>query len=244
MIYAAEHHDELLHLWRRQDRRGIALCHVDFHDDLRGLMIGRRRGVAYPIGALAGGRAPLDEGNFLAWAVLERRIERLRWVHPVPGGRAWDTGIVRYEGDLSGWPRRLGHLLRRGDELRLGFEELRLERWSGLRPGEHLSLDWDALASVLDDAAGIEARAARLLDRLGPVVPPASYVVHSPEYCHPSLPQFRQLLGTLECRFAQPVEWLSPGLEQGRLSPRGRDPRPPRDAWTRAILFLRRRGIY
>ena len=87
MLYVAEHHDEVLALWRRQDLRGIRLCHVDFHDDLRGLVVDRKRKRAYPIGTLARGRAPVDPGNFLAHAVLDGRIERIVWVHDVPGGR-------------------------------------------------------------------------------------------------------------------------------------------------------------
>jgi len=244
MIHVAEHHDDLLRLWRRQDRRGLALCHVDFHDDLRGLMIGRRRGVAYPIGALARGAEALDAGNFLAWAVLERRVERVRWVHGVPGGRAWDAGIVRYESDVLGWPRRLGHLLRRGGEFPLAFEELQLDAWNGPAPGEQLSVDWDCFASLLDDAAGIATRVARFLDRLGPQAPPETCVVYSPEYCHPSLGAFLELVAALARRFAQGVEWLAPGLRDGRLQPRPVDPLPSRGAWMRAALFLRRRGIY
>ena len=116
MIYACEHHDQLLSLWRDQNRRGLRLAHVDFHDDLRGLLIHRRRRRAYALGALARGEARVDSGNFLAHAVLEGRVERICWVHDVPGGRAWDLGIVRYESDLLAWPRRLGRAFGGGVE--------------------------------------------------------------------------------------------------------------------------------
>jgi hypothetical protein len=244
LIHACEHHDEVLEHWRRHDRRNLAICHVDFHDDLRGLMIDRRRGVAYPIGALAEGRAPLDAGNFLAHAVLEGRVERVRWIHGLPGGRAWDTGIVRYSTDLFGLPHRLRHALRRGPELPLVFEERVLARWSGPLAGEWLSVDWDCFASILDERREIPRRVTAFLDRLGSVIPEESYVVYSPEYSHPGLDAFRALVAELGRRFGQPVEWLAPELERGQARPREVNAALPSDAATRAILFLRRRGIY
>lgn len=246
MIYAGEHHDEVLHHWRRADRRGIALCHVDFHDDLRGLLIDRRRAVAYPLGALARAAAPLDAGNFLAHAAIERRLDRVRWVHGLPGGRAWDAGIVRYETDLASLPHRLRHALSRsaGPEFPLAFEELVLDAWAGVLPGECLSVDWDCFASILDDPSDIDRRVAGFLGRLGPIVPRETHVVYSPEYSHPSLERFRALIGELSRRFDQPVEWLAPEFEQGRIGPRNVDAGLPRGLAMRAILFLRRHGIY
>lgn len=107
MIYGFEHHDQLLELWRETDLRDIHLVHVDFHDDMRGLVIDRKRQVAYPTGALARGKAEVDPGNFLAHAILDGRINGVRWLHGIPGGRAWDAGIVGYESDWLALPQRL-----------------------------------------------------------------------------------------------------------------------------------------
>ena len=71
MIYACEHHDDVLALWRRQDLKGIRLAHVDFHDDLQGLIVNRRRGLAFARNSLL--KAKVHPGNFLAKAVVERR---------------------------------------------------------------------------------------------------------------------------------------------------------------------------
>ncbi|MHC4430137.1 MAG: hypothetical protein ACYS0D_16295, partial [Planctomycetota bacterium] len=212
MIYACEHHDEVLGLWRQRDLRGLRLAHVDFHDDLRGLLVDRRRRCAYPIRGLARGRAPVDAGNFLAHAVLDERLDRVRWVHPSPGGRAWDMGIVRYESDLFAWRDRLRHALVSGAEYALGFEEILLGEFDGLQPGEHLSVDWDCFASILQEPQGLEQRVEKFLERLGEHVPQDTYVAYSPEYSHPTLDQFKSLLDDLKRRFAQPIEWLSPGL--------------------------------
>ncbi|HEX9637963.1 MAG TPA: hypothetical protein VGB99_10540 [Acidobacteriota bacterium] len=244
MIYVCEHHQAVLELWRREGRRGIRLAHLDFHDDLRGLLIDRRRARAYPIGALARGAAPLDAGNFLAHAVLENRLEQIRWIHDRCGGRAFDAGIVRYQSDLFALPHRLRQALRRAPEAPLVFEERQLESWGGLETGERLSIDWDCFASILQDPSGIETRVAAFLDRLGSQLPPDTYLAYSPEYSRPSIEPFKQLANTLAARFRQPVEWLSPALERGELHPSGVDPLPPRTPLMALILFLRRRGLF
>jgi hypothetical protein len=244
VIYVCEHHDEVLEHWRRHDTREIALAHVDFHDDLRGLLVDRRRGVAYAVGRLAEGAAPPDPGNFLAHAVLDGRLDGVRWIHGSIGGRAWDVGIVRYETDLFALHHRLRHRLRRAPEFSLRFEELQLDEWAGPRRGELLSIDWDCLASIQLDAAGIEARVEAFVERLGAVVPDHTYVAYSPEYSHPGLEAFRGFVVRLSRKLSQPVTWLSDGLAAGRLSPTDTAGEPPRTPLMRLVLLLRRRGIY
>ena len=243
MIFVCEHHDAVLHDWRRRGLTNLAICHVDFHDDLRGLCIDRRRGTAYAIGPLARGEAPLDAGNFLAHAVLERRVCRLRWVHGDPGGRAWDWGIVRYESDRIGRSGRRRER-RRAEEIPLAFDEIPLEEWSGALPGEALSIDWDCFASILQDAGGIEGRVAAFFDRLGSVVPRDSWVACSPEYSQGGLEPFHRFVERLAARFDQPLEWLDPDLREGKLHPSGVEARLPRDLASQLVLFLRRRGLY
>jgi len=244
LIYACEHHDQVLSLWREQGRSEIALAHVDFHDDMRGLLIDRRRRVAYAIGALARGENPADPGNFLAHAVLEGRVGRVRWVHGLPGGRAWDMGIVRYENDLFALPQRLRHRLSGGREVPLSFEETLLDDWPGLAPGERLSIDWDCFASILLDEDGVSRRVESFLRKLGGEAPPETYVVYSPEYSHPTLDAFRALLRELAQRFEQPLRWLSPELQDGQASPTDVEARLPTRTLPRLILGLRRLGIY
>lgn len=244
MIYALEHHDRLLTLWREQGLTGISLAHVDFHDDLRGLLIDRRKRTTYPIGALARGEAAPDAGNFLAHAVLEGRIDSIRWIHGPIGGRAWDMGIVRYETDLAALPHRLRQRLSRHPEQPLAFEELLTTDWTGPRPGERLSIDWDCFASNLLDPAGIEQRVSQFLERLGTRIPTDTYVAYSPEYSHPTLPAYKALLRQLAQRFEQQLEWLDPGLAEGRFHPAGVETAAPKNLWPRLILLLRRNGIY
>lgn len=241
MIRVAEHHDQLLHLWREEDRRGIALCHVDFHDDLRGLLIDRERRRACAVGGLKRGESPADPGNFLAHAVLEGRIDRIRWLHDLPGGRAWDSGIVRYTSDLTMRlrGRRVG-----GDSVALQFDEQSLTNWDGPHEGELLSVDWDCFASHLLEAGSWQARSDRFVDLLGARAPAESYLVYSPEYCQPSLDDFLKFAERLARRFDQPIEWLSPTLRRGEFTPAPVGSSLPSDPWMRCVLALRRIGIY
>jgi hypothetical protein len=217
---------------------------VDFHDDLRGLLVDRRRGRAWAVGALAAGRAPVDAGNFLAHAVLEGRLREVEWVHDAIGGRAWDLGIVRYETDLFALHHRVRRALSREAGALLAFGEVLLDDWSGPRPERWLSVDWDCFASVLQDEGGIGGRVDRFLERLGGAAPPHTYVAYSPEYCHDTLDGFRAFLDRLSARLVQPVEWLDPGLREGRLHPTGVSGELPRGLVARTVLFLRRRGLF
>jgi len=244
VIYCCEHHDEMLLDWRRRDLRDVALAHVDFHDDLRGLLVDRRRDRAYRIGRATHELPALDAGNVLAHAVVEGRLRRLRWIHDLPGGRAWDAGIVRYESDLFAIHHRLRQRLAGGAEFPLDFQESLLDTWSGPLPGELLSIDWDCFASILIDATSIDDRVERFIARMGSEIPPDTYVIYSPEYSHPTLDAFKRFVGRLGSLTDQPLEWLSDGLAQGQLSLTSACPDPPRDPLMRLALFMRRRGLY
>ena len=244
MIYVCEHHDAVLDVWRRDDVRGIRLAHVDFHDDLRGLLVDRRRGRAYPIRSMARVRSPVDPGNYLAHAVLERRLDEVRWIHDIPGGRGWDTGVVHYESDLAVLPDRIRHALSGRAEVPFRFEEVELCDWAGISAEELLSIDWDCFASVLQDVDGIPERVAMFLSRLGPHVPPDTFICYSPDYSAPGqLAAFLDLVDQLARRFDQPIEWMSPGLREGKLNPKGIYTGLPRSRLRRAVLYLRRRGL-
>ncbi len=242
-VFVAAQHDRLLDLWRERNARGVRLAHVDFHDDLRGLLIDVDAGSAYPVDALARAAAPVDDGNFLAHAVLEGRLSSVRWIHDLPGGRAWDVGIVRYRSDLFALRHRLVQAALGRPTYPLAFEELTLGVFHGLQPGEHLSVDWDCFASLHQDAGGIGARVSSFLDRLGDSVPPETFLAYSPGYCHPSLAAFGDFVRSLADRFSQPVEWIDQGLLAGREPTGTAAPRAPGPLASLA-LALRRLGLY
>lgn len=240
MIQVVEHQDALLELWRRGDERGIRLAHVDFHDDLRGLLVDRRRGRGY---AVARGVQPPDSGNYLAHAVLEGRVTAIRWVHALPGGRGWDLADVRYERDVRALGDRLMRRVRRDAGAPLEFCELVLDEWRGPTPGERLSVDWDCFASFFQDAGGVSGRVDSFFRALGDARPEHVYAAYSSGCVPPNLPAFRRFVERLSETLEQPVEWLSPGLLTGELAPLDDVVTTLPESWLeRSMLALRRRG--
>lgn len=153
VIYVAEEHHRLYWHWKETGARDLRLCHVDFHCDMRGLLIDRagQRATLYDERE----RGRVDQGNFLAHSVDEGIVRGIRWLHDPVGGRRYDHGTVRYESDLRVRlfpPRsaRTGTNPGQADRWRpLSFREESLDGWRGPGPGEHLDLDWDALANTL-----------------------------------------------------------------------------------------------
>jgi len=143
VIYVADEHHRLYWHWKERGERGLKLCHVDFHCDMRGLLIDRPRQEAAVFDDRELGW--VDQGNFMTHAVREGTVDAIRWVHAARSGRRYDHNTVRYEDDL-----RVRLSRRRGSHRRpLRFREEDLSSWQGPQPGEHLDLDWDALASNL-----------------------------------------------------------------------------------------------
>lgn len=231
-LYVAVHHGALLDLWRAQGARALRLCHVDAHCDLRGLLVDPARDRA----AARGLSAP-DNGNFLAVAAAEGRLESLRWVWPRWGGRARDVGTVRRLGDPSALPVRLG--VSRPDWFPFRYVDMREERFSGrLEEGEHLDVDWDFFASREGPLEGLGDRVARFLALPLTPTPPAIYLAHSPPYSHPTAPRFEELVRALSARFDADVV---------RLPDPPRVPRVPtlttRARWA-AEGWLHRHGLF
>ena len=103
--------------------------------------------------------------DFLAHAVARGIVGAVRWVHDRHGGRRYDVGTVKYESDLTALPHRILHRLRGGEEAAVELDETTLDAWKGLRPGEELDVDRDALTSVEYHEAKARRLVAEFLDR-------------------------------------------------------------------------------
>ncbi|MDX1521988.1 MAG: hypothetical protein R3264_10205 [Anaerolineae bacterium] len=246
-IYVIEQHDQLLKLWRTQGATGLSVLHLDFHCDLRGLLINRPRQRAFRIWD----RFPaLDQGNFLTHAIMEGRIKRLRWVHHVPGGRQYDLGTVKYESDLSALPHRALLALRRQQGIPLAYDVMPYDEWADLTEGEVLDIDWDFFACQAYPVDTIPCRVRDFLDREFPIRPKQIYACYSPDYSHPSRPQFREFVQTLARIFEAEVITAQAVSPEKAANPRYRAYLPPsiyrlvRHLYWQAGLQLRKRGIY
>jgi len=209
-IYVLEKHHQLLEIWRSQNATNLCVAHLDFHCDMHGLLIDRAAQRAYDIG---GARAGLGQGTFLTHAIFEGRIQRVRWVHDVPGGRRDDLVTVRYETDLSVRLTR-GHLMRQSPgSVPLAYEVLTYSEWSGLEAGEFLDICWDVFACNYYAAntieSRIESRVNTFFERDFTCVPEQISICYSPEYSHPTRPQFESFIQRLAERFQAKIERFS-----------------------------------
>ena len=204
VIYVADEHHRLHWLWKEQRISGLHLCHVDFHCDMRGLLIDRpgQRAWLYDPKELQ----KVDQGNFLTHAVLDGTVAGVRWFHDRHGGRRYDQGTVRYESDLrvrlrappSGEPRPFV------------FSERSLAEWRGPAEGEHLDLDWDGLACSVYAQAQSDRLKAQFLSVPFHHRPDVVYFIYS--YCSSILDDdaFEGFLAALARKLEARVERLSP----------------------------------
>lgn len=204
VIYVAAEHHRLYWHWKDTGERDLKLAHVDFHCDMRGLLIDR-----------AGQRARIhdrrelgwvDQGNFLSHCVHEGIVTGIDWIHDPHGGRRYDLGTVRYASDIrsrldrkpaTGWTP-------------LAYREHALAGWSGPAEGEHLDLDWDGLACRVYPKARAKRLQEAFLAKDFAHRPDVVYFIYS--YCssHIDDAAFESFLEALRKKLDARVERLSP----------------------------------
>lgn len=240
-ILVAEEHAQVYEVWRERGYRGLAVAHIDFHDDMRGLLIDRTRGRAWLIDRGDARVRVVDSGNFLGHAVVDGTVTSLRWIHDDFAGRRYDIGTVKYGRDLTALPHRLLHRLRGESDVPLRYDELTFAGWDGPREGEQLDIDWDGLASVDYDLGRIRRLTGDLLARDFPALPEVTYLVYSPGYSHPDRGLFEEFLAALARKLEARVERLAPPPPVAVKAA----PRRLAEAVERsAVLALKRIGIY
>lgn len=234
----ADEHSPLYDLWLGRGQRGLSVCHVDFHCDMRGLLIDRRRGKARYVWQSDPYMNRLDSGSFLAHAVMNGFVTRLRWVHDDYGGRKYDDlYCVKYETDLTALPFLLAG---RKKWAPLDFSEQTFTDWDGPQPGEYLSLDWDGFAFIDYEESRIRRLTAQFLDY--EFRPEHVFVSQSPEYSHPDDALFDEFIAALERKFK---------TKAVRMPPKQHAPLCLTRPWIiyhgieyRMLRFMRRWGIY
>jgi hypothetical protein len=237
-LIVADEHSPLYDLWLSRGVRNLSVCHVDFHCDMRGLLIDRPKGKARYVWQRDPYMNRLDSGSFLAHAVMEGFVTRLRWVHDDFGGRRYDDlYCVKYETDLSAQPFLLS---RRREWVRLDFSEHTFADWGGPQPGEYLSLDWDGFAFMGYDEDHIRRLTSGFLQY--DFQPESVFISQSPEYCHADKALFDEFVAALEKKF---------GTRAVRLPHKHHAPLTPSRPWIfyhmieyRILRMMRKRGIY
>ncbi|MCR9138487.1 MAG: hypothetical protein NXI27_20970 [Alphaproteobacteria bacterium] len=233
-ILIAEEHDQLYEIWVERGERNLAVTHVDFHCDMRGLMVDRTHRRAHWISRHEA--SFVDPGNFLGHAIMQGMVRSVKWIHDPHGGRLHDDGgVVKYESDVLAQPRQWAHRLSRGDEATVELEELYFEHWDNqLEPGEVLDIDWDAIASKEYDAAKIRHLIDSFLARQFSVIPDTTFLVFSPDYSIPD----RQLFETFAQRLADKFSAEIVRLPRPTMAPASK--MPPRSLPMRVAGTVRR----
>ena len=246
VIYVVESHEEILKLWQAQNLRSLKILHLDFHCDLRGLLINRKTQLAYRIWDIKKG---LDQGNFLTHAVLEGRIKSLRWVHDIPGGRQYDVGTVMYESDLTVILYRW-LFLKGKPGIPIDYQVIKYSNWTDLYEGESLDIDWDFFACMDYPPETIQDRVNAFLERKFPLIPKQVYICYSPDYSHPSRDEFQSFYESLARKFNAKLILIKPDLEISSSPPFYKRYLPSvlfriiRQLYYGINLELRKRGIY
>ena len=244
-IYSVESHDQVLEIWRANKIRNARVLRIDFHCDLRGLLINRKTNRAHRILD----RFPeLDQGNFLTHAILEGIVKGVRWVHDKPGGRGDDLKTVKYETDVSAVIHRMLLDLRRENGIPIQYEVVSNANWSGRVEEDILDIDWDFFAAREYPTNSIGPRVDAFLSKLSDPTPRQTYVCYSPDYSHPSRPQFNSFVNSLADRFNAEVISLPRPAHGGTVS-RVKETLKPiyvpaRQLYHTICLALRKRGIF
>ncbi len=246
-IFVVEYHDQVLELWRAEAISSKQVLHLDFHCDLRGLLINRRTQRAHRVWDRFPG---VDEGNFLTHAILEGAISGVRWVHDEPGGRQYDLKTVKYESDLTAFFYRYLIAKRKEQGVPIHYEVIPNSEWTGLNPGELLDIDWDFFASKEYAVESIGQRVEAFFSREFPHVPEQTYVCYSPDYSHPTREVFRRFVTDLAALFQADVVNVpaSPRVPERKTLHKSSVLLPllrvARQVYHRGGLALRKRGIY
>lgn len=194
-LFVIENHDQLFHIWSQRNDRNLRVCHIDFHCDLRGLLIDRVKQVAYKIPDV---RRGVDMGNFLSHAIAEGRVDAVSWVHGTPGGRSCDVNTVKYTEDLTALPFNLAVRLNRLLPLPLEYSVFEMDSWPGPNRGDFLDIDWDVFAAREIPRDELQQRVEMFFSKSLAVSLSGISVCYSPSHSHETRAQFDDFVGRLE----------------------------------------------
>lgn len=206
-LYAIDQHDQLLHIWRALGKNNMHVVHIDYHCDMRGLLIDREQQLAWQIPEV---RNTLDEGNFLRYAFFEDIISGITWVHGMPGGRNYDVHTVKYATD---WSSRF-HRRTMSDETGkpIQYSELEMDQWSGIAEQTEteneifLDIDWDTFADHSLDREGIDQRVNQFLSKPMRKTLAGIAVCFSPYHSHDTREMYDAFLAVVASKFDAVIE--------------------------------------
>lgn len=206
-IVVADNHEQVYPVWEEHGFKNIKLTHVDFHCDMRGIMIDRKHGQAF----FTSERETqfIDRGNFLAHAIMNGIVSDLQWVHGPKGGRSYDIGpVVAYESDYLSPLHRRYHRQSGRDAVELKFKQGLLSDWIGPRENEILDVDWDTFASIDYSSRHRKELIETFYAKDFSNIPALTTLVYSPGYSDPDRSLFEDFTERLADCFQATVTHL------------------------------------
>lgn len=200
-LFVIDQHDQLIHIWRELKLKNLDVVHVDFHCDMRGLLVDRENQCGWEISEV---RKTLDEGNYLRYAIFEGIVKAITWVHGVPGGRLYDVHTVKYTSDLLS--RRYRRTVRDNRALPLSYQVFTMEDWTGVDRRVFLDIDWDTFADCSLPIDEIERRVDQFLSKPIAKELDGICICYSPYHSHPSDKLFHDFVAQVAARFGAEIE--------------------------------------
>lgn len=206
-IIIGEHHDQVYNVWQERGMKNLNVAHVDYHCDMRGILINRPNGTAQYISKRES--AFVDRGNYLAHAIMDGMVNKLKWVHDINSGRGFDHGpVVNYESDFMAPLYQLRHKLSGREAVKFEYQQCLLSNWKGMEKDQQLDLDWDALASVEFDDAYQNNLIEGFLSKDLKNTPPVTFLIYSPGYSNPDRTLFDDFAKELSKKFKAKITTL------------------------------------
>lgn len=200
-LYVIDQHDQLIHIWRELGRQDLDVVHVDFHCDMRGLLVDRDNQCGWQIPEV---RKTLDEGNYMRYAIFEGIVSSITWVHGTPGGRLHDVHTVKYTSDLLS--RRYRKTINVNQAIPLSYQVFTMDEWEGVDRPVFLDIDWDTFADCSLPVDEIERRVDQFLSKPIRKDLEGICICYSPYHSHPSNEAFDEFVDRIADRFEAEVD--------------------------------------
>ena len=179
----------------------MEVVHVDFHCDMRGLLVDRDQQLGWQIPEI---RSTLDEGNYLRYAIFENIVNGVTWVHGSPGGRLYDVHTVKYTSDWSSRFHRKAVSKVAGKKIHFDVQEM--NSWQGIQDRVFLDIDWDTFADQSLNESDIDRRVNEFLDKPMTTDLVGIAVCYSTHHSLDSRPAYERFVDKLAERFQATIE--------------------------------------
>lgn len=246
-LYVIENHNQLYDIWKRENVKGLDVAHLDFHCDMRGIMVNRKKQIAYRVPDV---RKGVDMGNFLAHSILEGMVGSVKWIFDTPGGRKYDVHTIKYSTDVTSTQYNLFAKMGLIRSFPFQYEAVEFSKWRGAERTEFLDIDWDVFAALEIKADELTNRVERFFDKTHDKGLSGISVCYSPSHSHPTRTEFESFVDRVAAMCDAEIEVVEEVQSPDSNRPLVRDLipkglyRPAQQTYYTTRLTMKKLGIY